>query len=64
MKLNGSLGISITGGKNAVSSHPDLGIFVKKLVSGGSAEKDGRLQPGDQILSVDGKSLQGLAQDR
>ena len=37
---------------------------MKKLVQGGSAEKDGRLQPGDEILSVDSKNLNGLTQER
>ena len=37
---------------------------MKKLVQGGSAEKDGRLQTGDEILSVDGKNLNGLTQER
>jgi len=26
--------------------------------------KDGRLNPGDQLLSVDGKSLTGVSQER
>ena len=32
--------------------------------AGGSADIDGRLQAGDQLLSVDGYSLVGITQDR
>ncbi len=33
-------------------------------MKGGSADVDGRLQAGDQLLSVDGHSLVGITQDR
>ena len=46
------------------NNHPNLDIYVKKLVTEGAAEKDGRLQPGDQILGVDNQSLQGLTQEQ
>ena len=49
------------------SSTPDscragLGIFVRSVVGGGAAAEDGRLQPGDQLLEVDGVSLIGVTQ--
>ncbi|GAB5572056.1 afadin isoform X4 [Prionailurus iriomotensis] len=34
-----------------------LGIYVKSVVKGGAADVDGRLAAGDQLLSVDGRSL-------
>ncbi|KAG2468292.1 AFAD protein, partial [Polypterus senegalus] len=41
-----------------------LGIYIKSVVKGGAADLDGRLAAGDQLLSVDGKSLVGLSQER
>ncbi|PIO34480.1 hypothetical protein AB205_0170410 [Aquarana catesbeiana] len=41
-----------------------LGIYIKSVVKGGAAEVDGRLAAGDQLLSVDGRSLVGLSQER
>ena len=37
-----------------------LGIYVKAVVDNGAAYHDGRLQPGDQLLKVDGTSLVGM----
>nr|XP_055032855.1 FERM and PDZ domain-containing protein 2 isoform X2 [Misgurnus anguillicaudatus] len=56
-KARGSLGISITGG---VNTHHYGGIYIKSLVPGGVAEQDGRIQPGDKLLEVDGTRLQGF----
>ncbi len=39
------------------------GIYVKKVVPGTVAERDGRLQPGDKLLSVNGHSLLGIMQE-
>uniref|UniRef100_A0A3Q1ARP1 Afadin, adherens junction formation factor a n=1 Tax=Amphiprion ocellaris TaxID=80972 RepID=A0A3Q1ARP1_AMPOC len=55
-----------------------LGIYIKSVVKGGAADmvtahcvicafvftQDGRLAAGDQLLSVDGRSLVGLSQER
>ncbi|CAG0888922.1 unnamed protein product, partial [Darwinula stevensoni] len=41
-----------------------LGIYIKSVVGGGAADQDGRLQAGDQLLKVDGASLQGITQER
>jgi len=38
----------------------DLGIFVKSVIHGGAASKDGRLQPNHQLISINGISLLGL----
>uniref|UniRef100_H3DP88 Afadin, adherens junction formation factor n=1 Tax=Tetraodon nigroviridis TaxID=99883 RepID=H3DP88_TETNG len=40
-----------------------LGIYIKSVVKGGAADVDGRLAAGDQLLSVDGRSLVGLSQE-
>ena len=40
------------------------GIFVKSVVAGSAASRDGRLGPGDQLLEVEGVSLCGRSQVR
>ena len=44
------------------STFGDVGIFIKSLTVGGAAEVDGRLSSGDQIIMVDGQSLEGASQ--
>ena len=53
------LGFTIVGGENSGSM--DLGIFVQSITSNGPAEQDGRLQPGDRIISINGQSLEGVS---
>ncbi|CAJ1081251.1 FERM and PDZ domain-containing protein 2 isoform X3 [Xyrichtys novacula] len=55
-KISGSLGISISGGVNTNLQ----GIYIRSLVPGGAAEKDGRVRSGDRLLEVDGASFQGF----
>ncbi|XP_034563107.1 FERM and PDZ domain-containing protein 2 isoform X2 [Notolabrus celidotus] len=55
-KISGSLGISISGGVNTNLQ----GIYIRSLVPGGAAERDGRLRTGDRLLEVDGSSFQGF----
>lgn len=52
------LGFSIVGGHN--SPHGDLPIYVKTVFEKGAAGVGGQLKRGDQILAVDGISLEGL----
>ncbi|XP_040341615.1 FERM and PDZ domain-containing protein 2 isoform X4 [Herpailurus yagouaroundi] len=58
VKEDGTLGFSVTGGIN--TSVPYGGIYVKSIVSGGPAAKEGQILRGDRLLQVDGVSLCGL----
>ncbi|XP_034414012.1 tyrosine-protein phosphatase non-receptor type 13 [Cyclopterus lumpus] len=55
-KISGSLGISISGGVDTIL--PNGGIYIRSLVPGGAAERDGRVRSGDRLLEVDGISFQ------
>ncbi|XP_059181014.1 FERM and PDZ domain-containing protein 2 [Centropristis striata] len=57
-KISGSLGISISGGVN--TNLPNGGIYIRSLVPGGAAERDGRIHSGDRLLEVDGIRFQGF----
>uniref|UniRef100_A0A3B3BIX5 PATJ crumbs cell polarity complex component n=1 Tax=Oryzias melastigma TaxID=30732 RepID=A0A3B3BIX5_ORYME len=50
-----SLGLSIVGGSGS-------GVFISEVVKGTAV--DGRLKRGDQILSVNGESLQGATHEQ
>uniref|UniRef100_A0A667X089 Tyrosine-protein phosphatase non-receptor type 20 n=1 Tax=Myripristis murdjan TaxID=586833 RepID=A0A667X089_9TELE len=61
-KKDSSLGISVTvlfgkGGVNTSVRHG--GIYVKAIIPKGAAELDGRIQKGDRVVAVNGKSLEG-----
>ncbi|XP_051755919.1 multiple PDZ domain protein isoform X4 [Ctenopharyngodon idella] len=55
------LGFSIVGGFG--SPHGDLPIYVKTVFSKGAASEDGRLKRGDQIIAVNGQSLEGVTHE-
>uniref|UniRef100_A0A8C5D536 Afadin, adherens junction formation factor a n=1 Tax=Gadus morhua TaxID=8049 RepID=A0A8C5D536_GADMO len=61
LKKHNGMGLSIVAAKQAKRK---LGIYIKSVVKGGAADMDGRLAAGDQLLSVDGRSLVGLSQER
>ncbi|XP_055350050.1 multiple PDZ domain protein-like [Paramacrobiotus metropolitanus] len=52
---NGQLGFSMVGGR--ATREGDLEIFVQRIAPGESAEGDGRLKHGDQIVRVNGESV-------
>ncbi|XP_054827047.1 partitioning defective 3 homolog B isoform X2 [Eublepharis macularius] len=52
------LGVSLKGNKSRETG-ADLGIFIKSIIHGGAAYKDGRLRTNDQLLAVNGESLLG-----
>lgn len=51
------LGISVKG--KTTPQLGDTGIFIKSVLHGGAASRDGRLRNNDQLLQVNGVSLQG-----
>ncbi|XP_077555269.1 par-3 family cell polarity regulator isoform X4 [Haemaphysalis longicornis] len=55
------LGVSVKGKTSTGPNTPvDLGIFVKSVIHGGAASKDGRLRTNDQLLNINGTSLLGM----
>ncbi|XP_008324263.1 tyrosine-protein phosphatase non-receptor type 13 isoform X2 [Cynoglossus semilaevis] len=56
-KKDSSLGISVTGGIDTMVRHG--GIYVKAVLPKGAAHLDGRIQKGDRVLVVNGRSLEG-----
>ncbi|XP_053936887.1 syntaxin-binding protein 4-like isoform X4 [Cuculus canorus] len=57
------LGIKVIGGIKELTGE-EYGVYVKRILPGGVAYADGRLQPGDQILEVNGDSLIGVTSER
>uniref|UniRef100_A0A4W5MYW3 Multiple PDZ domain crumbs cell polarity complex component n=1 Tax=Hucho hucho TaxID=62062 RepID=A0A4W5MYW3_9TELE len=55
------LGFSIVGGFG--SPHGDLPIYVKTVFGKGAASEDGHLKRGDQIMSVNEQSLEGVTHE-
>ncbi|XP_072483800.1 FERM and PDZ domain-containing protein 2 isoform X3 [Notamacropus eugenii] len=58
VKENGTFGISVTGGINTSVRYG--GIYVKSIVPGGPAAKEGQIEIGDRLLEVDGVNLCGI----
>uniref|UniRef100_A0A3Q3IP13 Tyrosine-protein phosphatase non-receptor type 13 n=1 Tax=Monopterus albus TaxID=43700 RepID=A0A3Q3IP13_MONAL len=61
-KKDSGLGISVTGGVNTTVKHG--GIYVKTIIPGGAAELDGRIQKGDRVVAVNGRSLEGATHEQ
>uniref|UniRef100_A0A672SP34 Si:dkeyp-72e1.9 n=1 Tax=Sinocyclocheilus grahami TaxID=75366 RepID=A0A672SP34_SINGR len=57
------LGIKVIGGVKELTGE-EYGVYVKRILPGGLASSDGNLQPGDQILEVNGESLIGVTNER
>ena len=56
------LGVSVKGKtSNGKEGVVDLGIFVKSVLHGGAASRDGRLKTNDQLVNINGLSLLGKA---
>eukprot|EP00794_Sanderia_malayensis_P008083 gene8083-8948_t len=58
---NEGLGFSVVGGYGSL--HGDLPIYVKTVYEKGAASKDGRLKRGDQIIAVNGTSLEAVTHE-
>uniref|UniRef100_A0A3B4Z2Z2 PDZ domain-containing protein n=1 Tax=Stegastes partitus TaxID=144197 RepID=A0A3B4Z2Z2_9TELE len=54
------LGFSIAGGVGNQHVPGDNSIYVTKIIEGGAAHRDGRLQIGDKILAVNHVSLEDI----
>lgn len=52
MLLLPGLGFSIAGGIGNQHIPGDNSIYITKIIEGGAAQKDGRLQIGDRLLAV------------
>ena len=52
------IGITIVGGD--INRKHDLGIFVKSVTVNGPAHRDSRIKPGDRILAINDRSVEGL----
>jgi multiple PDZ domain protein len=51
------LGLSIVGRRH------NTGVVIADIVKGGTAESDGRLSPGDQIVKVNGEDVCHMTQE-
>ncbi|XP_066921548.1 partitioning defective protein 3-like isoform X4 [Clytia hemisphaerica] len=55
-----SLGITVKGKRAGDTNHDD-GIYVKSILKGGAASKDGRLLPNDHLMCINETSLINLS---
>ena len=56
------VGVTIVGGENVGAL--DLGCFVRSVIPGGPADRDGRIRPGDRIIAINGQSVEGVPHHR
>uniref|UniRef100_A0A8C6UFW1 Uncharacterized protein n=1 Tax=Neogobius melanostomus TaxID=47308 RepID=A0A8C6UFW1_9GOBI len=57
------LGFSIAGGMGNQHVPGDNSIYVTKIIEGGAAHKDGRLQIGDKLIAVNGTCLEDVSHE-
>ncbi|XP_059400221.1 disks large homolog 2 isoform X17 [Carassius carassius] len=57
------LGFSIAGGLGNQHIPGDNSIYVTKIIDGGAAQKDGRLQVGDRLLMVNNYTLEEVTHE-
>ncbi|XP_029987309.1 discs large homolog 1-like protein isoform X5 [Sphaeramia orbicularis] len=57
------LGFSIAGGVGNQHVPGDNSIYVTKVIEGGAAHKDGRLQIGDKLVAVNGSCLEEVTHE-
>ena len=60
---SGGIGLERSAGVGLllIQDTPTGHIFVKEIVAGSAAAEDGRISVGDHLISVDGRSLQGIS---
>uniref|UniRef100_A0A0B7BIX5 PDZ domain-containing protein n=1 Tax=Arion vulgaris TaxID=1028688 RepID=A0A0B7BIX5_9EUPU len=59
------LGFSIAGGKGSVPfKGNDNAIYISKITNGGTADKDGKLQVGDRIMSINDVDMDDARHDQ
>ncbi|KYO21113.1 pro-interleukin-16 isoform E [Alligator mississippiensis] len=57
----GSEGLGIQVSRNPNCTSPGKVFTVSQVLAGGAAHRDGRLSPGDELLSLNGQSLKDLS---
>nr|KAG5689302.1 hypothetical protein BaRGS_022026 [Batillaria attramentaria] len=63
MGLHRLKGLKICGGCSVDAQHED-GIFIKRILPGGLADRQAGLEEGDLILEVNGQGMEGITYDR
>lgn len=59
------LGFSIAGGKGSQPFKSDSdAVYVSRITEGGVAHKDGKLEVGDRVVSINGVDLTGASHDQ